>query len=224
MADIVEKIKYAMSLRTPQAEALSYLDAISAHCDYKNDSKEAVEKTASQYCEGERQIKVKFDFPSFCYDMATGIGKTRLMGACIYYLYKTKGYKHFFILAPGNTIYDKMRKEANPNDPKYIFKGLESEMDRPKVYDGENYDTYPVLHEQNSFFVEKTSEIQLFIFNIGKIFNSKKDSQFNFHKFKETLGASFADVLAQFDDLVICMDEAHHYYTCAFLRKASKWL
>lgn len=218
MADIVEKIKYAMSLRTPQAEALSYLDAISAHCDYKNDSKEAVEKTASQYCEGERQIKVKFDFPSFCYDMATGIGKTRLMGACIYYLYKTKGYKHFFILAPGNTIYDKMRKEANPNDPKYIFKGLESEMDRPKVYDGENYDTYPILYEQNSFFVEKTSEIQLFIFNIGKIFNSKKDSQFNFHKFKETLGASFADVLAQFDDLVICMDEAHHYYAPASMQ------
>ena len=31
---------------------------------------------------------------------------------------------------------------------------------------------------------EKGSEIELFIFNIGKIFNSKTDSQFNFHKFK----------------------------------------
>ena len=28
--------------------------------------------------------------------------------------YKTKGYKHFFILAPGNTIYEKLRKESNP--------------------------------------------------------------------------------------------------------------
>jgi len=218
MSDIVSKIKYAMSLRAPQEEALSFLNAISSHCDYKKDSKETVETTASKYCEKERKVKSEFDFPSFCYAMATGIGKTRLMGACIYYLYKTKGYKHFFILAPGNTIYDKLRKESNPNHPKYIFKGLESEMGRPKVYDGENYNTYPVKFEQMTLKIEKTSEIQLFIFNIGKIFNSKTDTQFNFHKFKETLGASFADVLAQFDDLVICMDEAHRYYAPASMK------
>lgn len=218
MSDTVNKIKYAMSLRTPQEEALSYLDAISTHCDYKKDSKETVETAASEYCEKQRKINAKFDFPSFCYAMATGIGKTRLMGACIYYLYKTKGYKHFFILAPGNTIYDKIRKETNQNHPKYIFKGLEAEMGRPKVYDGENYDTYPVKFEQMTLKIERTSEIQLFIFNIGKIFNSKTDTQFNFHKFKETLGASFADVLAQFDDLVICMDEAHRYYAPASMK------
>jgi type III restriction enzyme len=207
-----------MSLRTPQEEALSYLDAISTHCDYKRDDKETVEAAASEYSENNRKVRTKFDFPSFCYAMATGIGKTRLMGACIYYLYKTKGYKHFFILAPGNTIYDKLRKESNPAHPKYIFKGLEAEMGRPRVWDGENYDQYPVKYEQGSLFVDHTSEIQLFIFNIGKIFNSKTDTQFNFHKFKETLGASFADVLAQFDDLVICMDEAHHYYAPASMK------
>ena len=218
MSGIVNQIKYAMSLRTPQEEALSYLDAISTHCDYRKDSKDTVEAVATEYCEKQRKINAKFDFPSFCYAMATGIGKTRLMGACIYYLYKTKGYKHFFILAPGNTIYDKIRKETKPNHPKYIFKGLEAEMGRPKVYDGENYDTYPVKYEQMTLKIEKTSEIQLFIFNIGKIFNSKTDTQFNFHKFKETLGASFADVLAQFDDLVICMDEAHRYYAPASMK------
>ena len=218
MPNIVENIKYAMSLRGPQAEALSYLDAISSHCDYKKDSKDVVEETASKYCEEQRTVKAGFDFPSFCYAMATGIGKTRLMGACIYYLYKTKGYKHFFILTPGNTIYDKLRKEANPNHQKYIFKGLEAEMGKPKVYDGENYDTYPMDVMQSNLSLYKTSEIQLFIFNIGKIFNSKTDTQFNFHKFKETLGASFADVLAQFDDLVICMDEAHRYYAPASMK------
>lgn len=218
MSEIVNRIKYAMSLRTPQEEALSYLDAISSHCDYKKDSKDVIEAAASEYCEKQRKVKAGFEFPSFCYAMATGIGKTRLMGASIYYLYKTKGYKHFFILAPGNTIYEKLRKESNPNHPKYIFKGLESEMGRPKVYDGENYDTYPIKYDQMTLIVEKTSDIQLFIFNIGKIFNSKTDTQFNFHKFKETLGASFADVLAQFDDLVICMDEAHRYYAPASMK------
>ena len=218
MSGTVSKIKYAMSLRTPQEEALSYLDAISTHCDYKRDDKETIEAAASEYSENNRKVRTKFDFPSFCYNMATGIGKTRLMGACIYYLYKTKGYKHFFILAPGNTIYDKLRNESNPAHPKYIFKGLEAEMGRPRVWDGENYDQYPVKYEQGSLFVDQMSEIQLFIFNIGKIFNSKTDTQFNFHKFKETLGASFADVLAQFDDLVICMDEAHHYYAPASMK------
>lgn len=91
-------------------------------------------------------------------------------------------------------------------------------MGRPRVWDGETYDQYPVRYEQGSLFVDQMSEIQIFIFNIGKIFNSKTDTQFNFHKFKETLGASFADVLARFDDLVICMDEAHHYYAPASMK------
>lgn len=67
MSEIVSKIKYAMSLRTPQEEALSYLDAISSHCDYKKDSKEVVEAAASEYCEKQRKVKAGFDFPSFCF-------------------------------------------------------------------------------------------------------------------------------------------------------------
>lgn len=223
MDNIVNQIGYAMSLREPQKEALQYLDAISANCDYKRNTLDEVEAIATANCEDKHTIKVddNFKFPSFCFDMATGIGKTRLMGAAIYYLYKTKGYKHFFILAPGNTIYDKLRKEANPAHPKYIFKGLEAEMGRPKVYDGENYVRYPARFVQGEIEIEKTSEIQLFIFNIGKIFNSKTDTTFKFHKYQETLGSSFADVLAKFDDLVICMDEAHRYYAPASMKAIS---
>lgn len=220
MDNIVNQIGYAMSLREPQKEALQYLDAISSSCDYKRNTLDEVEAIATANCEDKHTIKVddNFKFPSFCFDMATGIGKTRLMGAAIYYLYKTKGYKHFFILAPGNTIYDKLRKESNPAHPKYIFKGLEAEMGRPKVYDGENYVRYPARFVQGEIEIEKTSEIQLFIFNIGKIFNSKTDTTFKFHKYQETLGSSFADVLAKFDDLVICMDEAHRYYAPASMK------
>ena len=223
MDNIVNQIGYAMSLREPQKEALQYLDAISSSCDYKRNTLDEIEAIATANCEDKHTIKVddNFKFPSFCFDMATGIGKTRLMGAAIYYLYKTKGYKHFFILAPGNTIYDKLRKEANPAHPKYIFKGLEAEMGRPKVYDGENYVRYPARFVQGEIEIEKTSEIQLFIFNIGKIFNSKTDTTFKFHKYQETLGSSFADVLAKFDDLEICMDEAHRYYAPASMKAIS---
>lgn len=87
-------------------------------------------------------------------------------------------------------------------------------MGRPKVYDGENYLSYPVRYVQNELQIEKTSEIQLFIFNISKIF-TRGDLEFKFHKFNENLGGSFADVLRSFDDLVFCMDEAHRYYAPA---------
>ena len=212
----VDKIKWAMSLRDPQYEALKYFAAISSKIEYRTSSKIDAEKIASENCQEPHTIAVdkEFDFPSFCFDMTTGIGKSRLMGACIYYLYKTKGYKHFFILAPGNTIYDKMRRESVPGHPKYMFKGLEAEMGRPKVYDGENYLSYPVKYVQEELVVEKTSEIQIFIFNISKIF-TRGDLEFKFHKFNENLGGSFAEVLRSFDDLVICMDEAHRYYAPA---------
>lgn len=212
----IEKIKWAMSLREPQYEALKCFDEISSKLEYKTAPKSEAEKIASENCQEPHKISVdkEFDFPSFCFDMTTGIGKTRLMGACIYYLYKTKGYKHFFILAPGNTIYDKMRRETVPGHPKYMFKGLEAEMGRPKVYDGENYLSYPVRYVQSELQIEKTSEIQIFIFNISKIF-TRGDLEFKFHKFNENLGGSFADVLKSFDDLVFCMDEAHRYYAPA---------
>ena len=121
--------------------------------------------------------------------MTTGIGKSRLMGACIYYLYKTKGYKHFFILAPGNTIYDKMRREAVPGHPKYMFKGLEAEMGRPKVYDGEIIIIPGKIYPRGNGG-RKTSDIQIFIFNISKIF-TRGAIEFKFHKFNENLGGSF---------------------------------
>lgn len=216
---IVNKINWSMSLREPQLEALKCLDAISTRIDYKTCAKENAEKIATENCHTKNPIKIddSLSFPSFCFEMATGIGKTRFMGASIYYLYKTKGYKHFFILTPGNTIYDKLRKEAMPHHPKYMFKGLEAEMGRPKVYDGENYLNYPVKYVQGELEIEKTSEIQVFIFNIGKIFN-RGDVQFKFHEFQEALGKSFAEVLGNFDDLVICMDEAHRYYAPASMK------
>ena len=173
----IDKIKWAMSLRDPQYEALQYFDAISSKIEYRTCSKADAEKIASENCQDSHTISVdkEFDFPSFCFDMTTGIGKSRLMGACIYYLYKTKGYKHFFILAPGNTIYDKMRREAIPGHPKYMFKGLEAEMGRPKVYDGENYLSYPVRYIQEEMVVEKTSDIQIFIIIQHRISDVKRN-------------------------------------------------
>lgn len=230
MSKIVKKISYAMSLREPQIEALSILDKIVEPLNFKSIDKSDIERLktkseviahASLNCEYPRKLSVteEFSFPSFAFEMATGIGKTRLMGASIYYLYKNKGYRHFFILAPGDTIYEKLKQESKPEHPKYLFKGLEADLGaRPKVYDGENYLQYNDYYEEGMLKGYFHDEIEIFIFNIGKIFTPKTDREFRFHKFQETLGKSFAEVLSTFDDLVICMDEAHRYYAPASLK------
>lgn len=65
------------------------------------------------------------DFPSFCFALATGIGKTRLMGACIAYLRYEKGIKNFFVMAPNLTIYRKLKddlgKRTQPVGKPYII-------------------------------------------------------------------------------------------------------
>ena len=64
------------------------------------------------------------DFPSLCFALATGVGKTRLMGAFIAYLHLAHGINNFFVLAPNLTIYNKLITDFTPNTPKYVFKGI----------------------------------------------------------------------------------------------------
>jgi hypothetical protein len=143
------------------------------------------------------------DFPSFCFAIATGGGKTRLMGACIAHLYYTKGFKNFFILSKGETIYNKHRfEDFHPASPKYVFKGLAG-FPVPRLIDGDNYErsAYPELF---------TNDLTLYLFNIEKIFNERTDVEFRFHRFHENIGGSFADVLRSKPDLVFLMDESHN--------------
>ena len=46
------------------------------------------------------------------------------MGAFIAYLHRALGIRHFFVLAPNLTIYDKLIRDFTPNTPKYVFQGL----------------------------------------------------------------------------------------------------
>ena len=64
------------------------------------------------------------EFPSLCFALATGVGKTRLMGAFIAYLHLAHGINNFFVLAPNLTIYNKLITDFTRNTPKYVFKGI----------------------------------------------------------------------------------------------------
>ena len=80
------------------------------------------------------------DFPSVCFALATGIGKTRLMGACIAYLHYEKGINNFFVMAPNLTIYNKLKADLGHTwSPKYVFRGLDKFVNPPRIIDGDNY-------------------------------------------------------------------------------------
>ena len=82
------------------------------------------------------------DFPSLCFALATGVGKTRLMGAFIAYLYLTGKSRHFFVLAPNKTIYEKLIADFSPESPKYVFKGIaEFAANPPLIVTGDNYES-----------------------------------------------------------------------------------
>ena len=118
MNQITENIKQRLSLRIPLKEALDILTHLSEELELKKevDLTAELEKVKALYptC-----TDFEREFPSICFSIATGIGKTRLMGACISYLYLSKGVKNFFVLAPNLTIYKKLIEDfgnsSNPN-------------------------------------------------------------------------------------------------------------
>ena len=65
----VDQIKWAMSLREPQYEALKCFNNISSIIDFKNSTKEEAEKVASENCQEPHKIVVdkepKFDFSKY---------------------------------------------------------------------------------------------------------------------------------------------------------------
>src|SRR3990172_4314475 len=147
------------------------------------------------------------NFPSLCFALATGVGKTRLMGAFVVYLYLAKNIRNFFVLAPNLTIYNKLIDDfVNINSPKYIFQCIgEFVHSRPRIITGDNYEDV----RQAELF---KYEIHVNIFNIGKINAETRGGKSpRIKRLTECLGISYFNYLTSLDDLVVLMDESHHY-------------
>lgn len=201
-----EKIAKVMSLRKPQEEALQILADIFEKVNPC--SSETLHEKAKKVHDLYPTITdFERDFMSLTFALATGVGKTRLMGAFITYLYCQKGIHNFFIVAPNTTIYEKLKADlGQPGTSKYVFKGLGCFNEAPMLMTEDDYRT----KSQNLFH----SGINLFIYNIDK-FNSEDA---NMRKLNETRGDSFYNELAELKDLVVLMDESHHYRAKAGLK------
>lgn len=137
----VSGIAGRLSLRPPQRQSLEILARV---LDVAGPSKEVNLPRALEAVMAEYPTVTDFEreFPSLCFALATGVGKTRLMGAFVAYLYLTGRSRHFFVLAPNLTIYSKLIADFTPGSPKYVFKGLSEFVTAPPVViTGENYES-----------------------------------------------------------------------------------
>lgn len=221
MNQITTYIKQRLSLRKPLGEALEVVEKVTDAISMKkapDEGKEAFLKEELAKVQTVVPICKDFerDFPSLAFSIATGIGKTRLMGACIAYLYLKKGIRHFFVLAPNLPIYEKLIRDfGDPSYEKYVFRGIaEFVNNQPVVITGDNYE------QSRGLFSDK--EIQINVFNISKFNTDSKESRKGGQKIaprmkrlSEYLGQSYFDYLSKLDDLVILMDEAHRYHADA---------
>ncbi|MDW7709785.1 MAG: DEAD/DEAH box helicase family protein [Deferrisomatales bacterium] len=218
----VNAISGRLSLRKPQRDSLEILARITEIAPPRKDADLAA---ALQVIRSEYPNVQDFerDFPSICFALATGVGKTRLMGAFVAYLHLAKGIRHFFVLAPNLTIYNKLIADFTPNTPKYVLRGIaEFATTPPVIITGDNYEAGHGVRD------EAARQLRLFgaddavhinIFNISKINSEVRGGKApRIKRLSEYIGESYFDYLAGLDDLVLMMDESHRYRAAAGMR------
>ncbi|GLQ52503.1 DEAD/DEAH box helicase family protein [Dyella flava] len=216
---VLHHVTGRLSLRPPQAESLRRLqmalDTAPEMLDHERDVGAILSTLKAQYVTLE---DFEREFPSLCFALATGVGKTRLMGAFIAYLHLAHGINNFFVLAPNLTIYDKLITDFTPNAPKYVFRGVgEFAINAPRVITGDNYD------QQNIAGGELFGEIRINIFNISKINSEVRGGKEpRIKRMREVLGDSYFNHLANLSDLVLLMDESHRYRASAGVRAVNE--
>ena len=212
----VNAIAGRLSLRPPQRRSLEMLDRITEIAPPRKDTDAAALQAALETIRSEFPSVTDFEreFPSLCFALATGVGKTRLMGAFISYLHLAHGINNFFVLAPNLTIYNKLIADFTPNTPKYVFKGIaEFATDAPALITGDNYEAMA------GTLFDVLLRCKINIFNISKINSEVRGGKSpRIKRLSEYIGESYFDYLAGLPDLVLLMDESHRYRASAGIR------
>ncbi len=189
MTRYVNAIAGRLSLRPPQRQSLDILDRVMdiAHPAKNTDMAVMLEIIHSEY---PTLTDFERDFVSLCFALATGVGKTQLMGAFISYLHLAHGLNNFFVRAPNLTIYNKLIADFTPNTPKYFFKGIaEFAVNMPVIITGDNYNQKSNVCSDMLPGLEKNIHI-----NISKINSEVRGGKLpKIKRLSEYIGESYFD-------------------------------
>lgn len=213
MSRHVNAIAGRLSLREPQRKSLEILDRV---VEIAPPAKDSDRDAALRTIQSEFPSVTDFerDFPSMCFALATGVGKTRLMGAFISYLHLAHGKDNFFVLAPNLTVYRKLIADFTPNTTKYVFKGIaEFATNPPEVITGDDYES------RAATLFDQMVRCKINVFNIAKISAEVRGGRSpRIKRLSEYIGESYFEYLSNLPDLVLLMDESHRYRASAGAR------
>jgi superfamily II DNA or RNA helicase len=202
--ETVLELAAEMSLREPQRKSLERLDAILADLGKPVRGRPINEWETAALSEVQPFSFDQADYPSFAFQLATAVGKTRLIAACVLYLHRSQGINTFLIVAPNRTVYRKLKADFTAGTPKFVFAGVTRVPDFDLIT-GENY-----MVSNPDGRIEDPERMVICVFNIQKLLVGRENT-FLFRKANEDLGKPFADILEARSDLVVMMDESHHY-------------
>lgn len=215
---VLSQVRQRLSLRKPQTRSLEILADIVDRIALRATGEDADTKLAIDIDQALQDVRTDYpqvadferQFISLCFALATGVGKTRLMGAFIAYLYKTGISRNFFVLAPNLTIYDKLLGDFQPSSQKYVFKGIEEFATLPPlIVNAENYEEGRGVRGADLLGQEAAI---INIFNISKINSEVRGGRSpRIKRLQEYIGESYFEYLSNLPDLVLLMDEAHRY-------------
>ena len=209
---IIQYIEQRLSLRKPQKDSLEALDKVLDAVELKKNADvqaqlSVVTRLFPKVTDFERP------FMNLCFDLATGVGKTRLMGAFIAYLYKAYNIQNFLVIAPNLTVFKKLHADfTDTSSKKYVFRGIDVfSSNPPLIISGEEY-----KYGDRGLF----SPVTINIFNVDLLTAKDGGNKHLLEELKtiarirrmnENLGESYFEHMASLDDMVVIMDEAHHY-------------
>src|SRR3990172_8192496 len=190
--EVYEEVVRLARFRAPQKGAFDALHKIVKDLD-EDLPRLSQERLVEQL--RERGFHVPNGVPYFVYHLATGVGKTRLMGAVISYLYRSGQTKNVLILAPRTAIVDRVERLVQVGNPKFLF--LDPMLvPEPNLCFRSNLETFQPRHDALNVFVLSPQSI------------SGGDRRFG--RRSEFRGESLEEYMSGAEDLVVFTDEAHH--------------
>lgn len=206
-----EQVVARSNLRAPQEKSLSVI-----HQVIKSLPAPLREMEAAQIAERAKEIDPNWLFSNsrleLTFALATGVGKTRLMGAIAAYLFRASESRNFLFLAPRDQILRKLVDELRQTDPKYVFSD-KALVPQPQVCRKDNLLEFVpnlsdgILDGPNVFVLSPQ------IFTAG----GRIDSVSPF------LGKSVREYLEAADDLIVFVDESHHLSSSDKEKTANTW-
>lgn len=142
-----------------------------------------------QYYWEEYRLRRKSEPDKLLYHMATGSGKTLIMGGLMVYLY-TKGYRNFLFFVDSTNIIEKTRENfLNPNSSKYLF--------AKRIQIGEQQVR---VKEVDNFTAANSDDINMVFTTIQGLhsrMNTPRENSITYEDFEK-------------EKIVLISDEAHH--------------